>query len=465
MRRRLLLVIAAAVAAVIALAGGLAIAFYATRKPPSGKLETAVTDVTVVAPTIPEPPVRPTPTPTPGPAPEVDKRCWPMFGGGPTRDLARLDIDLGVPGKKLWARGLKSYVEYPPSYCDGMLYVNTYKGDTWAIEAATGKVLWRRVSEAHKPSTPAISGDNLIVSSKDGTVTALTRKSGKVVWQLQTNAKVESSPAVVDGVAYFGATDGRLFAVDADTGHVRWAYDTGGRINSSPSLARGRVCITTYAGSIFCLRQADGTKLWSTYVKRDAFRYESFYASASTDGDRLYTISRDGKIVALDAADGHVIWTDNVSSWGYSTPAIGRDRIFVGDFNGGLRAYRKTDGRLLWRTHRRGADPRRRRRRWRPGLLLDARDQDVRGTRLGREDHVALPDRQVLARHRDRARLLLHAQRDPRRLPRHGRAEVALSRRDVLTEIGVRHRFLSSTKRADSASDSPTGARVCCDAS
>ena len=131
---------------------------------------------------------------------------------------------------------------------------------------------------------------------------------------------------------------------------MRWAYDTGGRINSSPSLARGRICITTYAGSIFCLRQSNGTKLWSTYVKRDAFRYESFYASASTDGERLYTIARSGKIVALDAATGNVLWTDEVNSLGYSTPAVGRDRIFVGDFNGGLRAYRKTDGQLLWRT-------------------------------------------------------------------------------------------------------------------
>jgi len=347
MRRRLLLVIPA----VVVLAAGIAIAFYATRKPPSGELETAVTDVTVVAPTVPETP-RPTPRPPkPEPAPpEVDKRCWPMFGGGPTRDLARLDIDLGIPRGKRWARGLKSYVEYPPSYCDGVLYVNTFKGDTWAIEAETGKVLWRRVSDAHKPSTPAISGDNIITSAKDGTVTALTRKAGKVVWQLRTNAIVESSPAVVDGMAYFGTTDGRLFAVDADTGRVRWAYDTGGRINSSPSLARGRICITTYAGSIFCLRQSNGTKLWSTYVKRDAFRYESFYASASTDGERLYTMARSGKIVALDAATGNVLWTDEVNSLGYSTPAVGRDRIFVGDFNGGLRAYRKTDGKLLWRT-------------------------------------------------------------------------------------------------------------------
>src|ERR1044072_5915633 len=115
MRRRLLLVIPA----VVVLAAGIAIAFYATRKPPSGELETAVTDVTVVAPTVPETP-RPTPRPPkPKPEPEVDKRCWPMFGGGRTRDLGPPDIDLGIPQGKPWARGLKSYVESPPSYCDG----------------------------------------------------------------------------------------------------------------------------------------------------------------------------------------------------------------------------------------------------------------------------------------------------------------------------------------------------------
>ncbi len=346
----------------LALLGGVGVALVTTRTLPSGKLETDVTDVTVVAPTteapttVPAPPrPRPKPKPTPKPPkpePEVvvDQRCWTMFGGDARRSLSRPGLDLGLPARKpLWARGLKGYVEYPPSYCDGVLYVNTFKGDTWAIDAATGKVRWRKLSDSPKPSTPAISGDNVIVSSKDGTVTALTRVSGKLVWQLRTNAIVESSPAVADGVVYFGATDGRLFAVDADSGRVRWAYDTGGRINASPSLAEGRVCITTYAGSIFCVRQRDGRKLWSTYVRRDAFRYESFYASASTDGDRLYTVARSGKIVTLDASSGRILWTDNINSLGYSTPAVGSDRIFVGDFNGGLRAYRKTDGRLLWR--------------------------------------------------------------------------------------------------------------------
>ena len=347
--RRLVLILAGAL--VLALGAGVAI--VATQRLPGGTLETDVTDVTVVAPPPPavtEPP--PPPAPKPPPEPDVDKRCWTMFGGGPSRDLARPAIDLGVPARKpLWARGLKEYIEYPPSYCDGVLYVNTFRGDTWAIDAASGKVVWRKVSNAPKPSTPAIAGDKLIVSSKDGTVTALTRASGKVVWQLRTDSIVESSPAVAGDTTFFGATDGRLFAVDVDTGRIRWAFDTGGRINASPSLAEGRVCITTYAGSIFCLRQRDGRKLWSTYVKRDTFRYESFYASASTDGERLYTIARSGRIVTLDAHTGRVLWTDQVNSLGYSTPAVGRDRIFVGDFNGGMRAYRKTDGRLLWRSH------------------------------------------------------------------------------------------------------------------
>src|SRR6478736_8031481 len=203
MRKRLLILAAGIV--LLALGIGVAGYFVANRPPTPGGLETAPTDVEIVTSTVP----KPKPIKHPPPAEKVDNRCWKMFGGGPTRSLARPLIHLGIPVKPpIWARGLKSYVEYPPSYCDGVLYVNTFRGDTWAIEAATGDVLWRKLSDAPKPSTPAIAGDKLIVSSKDGTVTALTRKSGKVVWQLETHAKVESSAAVAGDIAYFGATDG-----------------------------------------------------------------------------------------------------------------------------------------------------------------------------------------------------------------------------------------------------------------
>ena len=167
---------------------------------------------------------------------------------------------------------------------------------------------------------------------------------------MQTAGKVESSPVVVDGTAFFGSHDGRLFAVRADNGQIRWAYQTGGRINASPSVFGGRVCVTTYAGSFVCLDRRTGEEEWTTYLKRDAFRYESFYASASSDGARLYSLSRAGTVYALDASSGRVVWRAGVGGLGYTTPAVAEGRVFAGGFDGRMRAFRATSGEELWST-------------------------------------------------------------------------------------------------------------------
>lgn len=343
MRRNVLLIAGALVLLGAGVIAGVALKI---RERPDDKLDTRLAGISVTRAKPPTKPRKRTFKYLPS-----DRVCWRFFGGNPQRTLSRPSLRLGRPTRHFWVRGLRSYIEYPPSYCNGIVYVNTYLGVTFALDAHNGRVLWRRRSRGHKPSTPAIAGSLVIVSATDGTVTAFERTSGRLVWRFRVEAKVESSPVVVDGTVYFGATDGRLFALAAATGRVRWAYDTGGRINSSPVIHRDRVCITTYAGSIFCLRLRDGHKLWSTYVRRDPLRDESFYASASTDGRRLYTISRAGKVVALLLRSGRVLWTRKVHSLGYSTPAVAHGRVFVGDFNGRLHAYRAGTGYELWSTY------------------------------------------------------------------------------------------------------------------
>src|SRR5207244_13243870 len=56
--------------------------------------------------------------------------------------------------------GLGSYIEYPPSYCSGILYVNTFGGRTVALDSHNGHRIWQRFG-AKKPSTPAIAGPRL----------------------------------------------------------------------------------------------------------------------------------------------------------------------------------------------------------------------------------------------------------------------------------------------------------------
>jgi eukaryotic-like serine/threonine-protein kinase len=339
-RRRILL----SLAVLGLLVAGAAVAtYFKARERPQGKLDTELKGVSVQ-----EGDTGPIKAPKKkGHRITYDKRCWLNFGGNPQRTLSRPSINIGLPLRHYWVTGLGSYIEYPPSYCGGYLYVNTFGGKTVALNSYNGHVIWQRQG-GRKPSTPAIAGPRLVVSSHDGYVTAYNRFNGKLLWRLKVAGKVESSPIAVRRLVYFGATDGRLFAVYVRTGHIKWAYDTGGRINSSPSILGNRIFITTYAGSVYALNRSTGRKIWSKYLSRDFVRYESFYASASTDGKRLFTISRSGHVYALSVGDGHVIWHSSVNALGYATPAVAHGRVFFGGFDGRVRALRAATGQVIW---------------------------------------------------------------------------------------------------------------------
>jgi hypothetical protein len=139
MRRRILLIAAACGLLLLGLAVA---AFLKVRQTkPSDKLDTKLAGISV------EHPKRALPRPRPKPKPKKrsqrylpdDVRCWRSFGGNPQRTLSRPELHLGRPTKHFWVRGLHSYIEYPPSYCDGVLYVNTFGGITYAIDAHNGR--------------------------------------------------------------------------------------------------------------------------------------------------------------------------------------------------------------------------------------------------------------------------------------------------------------------------------------
>ena len=146
--------ILAAVTVLVLALFGLAIGVaLTTQDRPSGALDTDLEGVTVSAETT----TVPEPQPEPEPEPVGDRRCWRTFGADPQRSLARPSATLGLPARKfMWTRGLESYIEFPPVYCEGDLYVNSFEGTTYALDAETGKVRWTRRVGGTLPSSPAI---------------------------------------------------------------------------------------------------------------------------------------------------------------------------------------------------------------------------------------------------------------------------------------------------------------------
>src|SRR4051812_25916724 len=259
MRKKILIGLAVLL---LVLAGGGLAAYLKLREKPSDRLETTVTGVTLVegtttAPVVTHPTTTPhKPKPRPKPKPHRPKpkprhrtdRFLPAdepgrleFGGNPSRSLARPAIHLGLPTKPIWSRAMGSYMEYPPSYCNGVLYVNTYKGFTSAINAHNGKLVWRRHIGGFLPSTPAIAGPRLLVSSIAGTETALNRASGPPRRARRGGAKARAAAPPRRTPAYFGAPDVRLCPGDARRGHVRWASQAGGRTNGARSIPGAKV--------------------------------------------------------------------------------------------------------------------------------------------------------------------------------------------------------------------------------
>jgi outer membrane protein assembly factor BamB len=77
-------------------------------------------------------------------------------------------------------------------------------------------------------------------------------------------------------------------------------------------------------------------------------RYESFYASPSSDGGLIFAVARSGAIRALDAATGDERWRASTGALTYGTPSVADGRVFVGDLGRHVRALRASTGETLW---------------------------------------------------------------------------------------------------------------------
>ena len=58
----------------------------------------------------------------------------------------------------------------------------------------------------------------IYVGSTDGSTYALDAVAGDLLWRYETGSYVYSSPAVVNGVVYVGSADNHVYALDASTG-------------------------------------------------------------------------------------------------------------------------------------------------------------------------------------------------------------------------------------------------------
>jgi len=152
-------------------------------------------------------------------------------------------------------------------------------------------------------------------------------KSLGLEWSLDLEGEqsLEATPLAVDGVLYFTGSHAAVYAVDAATGKLKWKFDPETwkhnpaklmfmfGINRGAAYADGRVFSGTLDGRLIALDARTGSLLWSTQTVPEAggrtitgaprtFNGKVIIGNAGADsGERGY-------VTAYDAATGKQVW-------------------------------------------------------------------------------------------------------------------------------------------------------------
>jgi quinohemoprotein ethanol dehydrogenase len=223
--------------------------------------------------------------------------------------------------------------------CSAALAQSPAKGSPEHIKAVTSAVDGASIkaNTATSNDWPTIGLDYAETRfSKLNKISADNVKQLGLVWSypLESSRGVEATPVVVDGIMYQTASWSVVHAIDARTGKKLWSYD--------PGVDREK----GYKGCCDVVNR--GVALWKGKVFVGAY---------------------DGRLIALDAVTGKVIWEkDTIVSKEHSYTITGAPRVFNGKVvigNGGaefgargyVTAYDAETGNQAWRWFTVPGDP------------------------------------------------------------------------------------------------------------
>jgi len=168
-----------------------------------------------------------------------------------------------------------------------------------------------------------------------------------------SSGRITSQPVIGGGRIFVLDAETELGAFDAKTGSEIWRValmpkDEGdGLFGGGVAYDSGRIYVTTGFGRVFALEAASGKILW----QRDLGA--PMRTAPSVRGNRVFVITITNKFFALDGTGGQVLWThagieEATNLLGGGAPAVDGGTVVVAYSSGEIVALRVETGQVLW---------------------------------------------------------------------------------------------------------------------
>ncbi|MGG7444521.1 outer membrane protein assembly factor BamB [Kosakonia oryzendophytica] len=238
----------------------------------------------------------------------------------------------------------------------GHVYVGSEKARVYALNTSDGSAAWQTKVAGEALSRPVVSDGLVLIHTSNGQLQALNETDGAVKWTVNLDMPAlslrgESAPTAAFGAAIVGGDNGRVSAVLMQQGQLIWQQrisqangpteiDRLSDVDTTPVVVNGVVYALAYNGNMTALDLRSGQIMW----KRELGSVSDFIV----DGNRIYLIDQNDRILALTTDGGVTLWTQSdLLHRNLTAPALYNGYIVTGDSEGYVHWINVEDGRFV----------------------------------------------------------------------------------------------------------------------
>ncbi len=138
----------------------------------------------------------------------------------------------------------------------------------------------------------------------------------------------------------------QIFSVNAGAGS-----DSSGRLSAPPIVIGGRIYVLDAKGRVRAFSASTGGRIWVRSLVPDGADEDDGYGGGlCSDGRAIYAATGFGEVVAMNPANGAVLWRRKLPVPVRTAPVTAGGRIYVRDSANVLHALAVADGAEMW-TH------------------------------------------------------------------------------------------------------------------
>lgn len=246
-----------------------------------------------------------------------------------------------------------------PGHAPGHLSLPRPIGEVWRTSIGSGNSYRRRLT-----ASPLVVGDAIFAIDALGWVTCLDVARGGRRWQTDTRPRRDRDGALggaiaySDGVLYVATGLAEVLALDPGSGEIKWRASIGVSARGGLAVAGNKLLVPTVENHLVALTTEDGARAW-TFRASPVQALPLGLPSPAVEGDVAVAGFASGEIVALNIADGRVLWSDSLGTTrgGVSIadigaisalPVIDRGRVFAIGMAGAATCLDLRSGRRVW---------------------------------------------------------------------------------------------------------------------